>query len=248
MCYESRMPLDIPDPLILDISHYQTSVDWQAISDDGIIAVCLKATEGTSYIDPTFRERYEGAKKFGLGVFSYHFLRPGSIAKQIDHYLSTVNPRPGERLVIDYEDDALTITDLEAAITAILDSQAGEACEITVYGANGCLGAKLGGKRNALAAQHTSLWVASYTTAGQPTMTNLSATWPAWSLWQFSDKCSCGGISPVDGNRFNGSVEAARAWVGPALGPPPEQQVAEVTIRVAVDAPPGIKVNVTVEE
>ena len=40
-------------PNVIDISHYQHVTDWQAIIDQGIKIVILKATQGASYVDPT---------------------------------------------------------------------------------------------------------------------------------------------------------------------------------------------------
>lgn len=205
--------------VVLDISHYQDTPDFDALAAEGIVAICFKATEGTSYVDDTFRDRYNAAVDAGLGVFTYHFLKHGSIEAQMAHYLETVDPDWGERVVIDFEDSSCTLDDLEQAVQILFDDDRN--LQVTVYGANGFLGAKLDGDENLLLAM-TSLWVASYTTASTPTMSSLSGTWSTWTLWQFTDCASVCGFGPVDANRFNGSVEDCRSWVGPvAEGPQP---------------------------
>lgn len=49
-----------------DVSHYQSSVDWtSAYNDGGLQFVYIKATQGTTYTDPTFSSHYEGATNAG---------------------------------------------------------------------------------------------------------------------------------------------------------------------------------------
>ena len=36
----------------IDISHWQGFPDFRQVYDDGVVACIMKATEGTSYIDP----------------------------------------------------------------------------------------------------------------------------------------------------------------------------------------------------
>ena len=40
----------------IDASHHQGAIDWRAVAGDGITFAYLKATEGTSYTDPTFAQ------------------------------------------------------------------------------------------------------------------------------------------------------------------------------------------------
>lgn len=235
------------NPIVIDISRYQTSVDFAALKANGTVGVILKATEGTGYVDPTFRERYSKAKAAGLCVATYHFLKKGSVAQQMQFYAKTVQPTPGDRMVIDYEDGGLAISDLETAIDA-LRAATHPSVEITVYGASGFMGAQLGDKKNAKLAS-CSLWVASYTSKPEPTMIGLKGTWPVWSLWQYTDKATALGIpTGVDGNRWNGKPETLPGWfhagISPAPVEPAPEPVKEVTIEVTV--PAGVEVKVLV--
>jgi GH25 family lysozyme M1 (1,4-beta-N-acetylmuramidase) len=174
------------------------------------VGVILKATEGTSYLDPTYIARNEAALQAGLVTAPYHFLKPGSIEAQMKWFLAKTQPEDGSRLVIDYEAEGLKIADLEAAVRFLRQNE--PKVELTVYGANGFLGAQLGSTKNSLLAANTSLWVASYRD-DKPTITNLKPTWPVWSLWQYTDKAQADGVSsPVDGNRWNGNEEALKSW------------------------------------
>ncbi|KAJ4352154.1 uncharacterized protein N0V89_007501 [Didymosphaeria variabile] len=61
-----------------DISHYQTTVDFEAAYAGGLRFVYIKATEGTTYQDPKFSSHYSGATSAGFIRGAYHFAQPGS--------------------------------------------------------------------------------------------------------------------------------------------------------------------------
>lgn len=227
------------DLVVVDISHYQPEPDWQALKGAGIVGVILKATEGTSYVDPTFDWRWTAAEDAGLAVSSYHFLHHGSIQDQMEHYLNVVQPGEGERLVIDFEDQACDVADLQQAIELLWESD--EGYELTVYGGSSFLKDCVKGCNDVL--RQTSLWIAHYTSAAQPSWP--TETWPTWSLWQYTDSARVAGIDgPVDGNRFNGSKENAALWIGPAtLTPAP---AGELGCHVNIQADDGVHVSVAV--
>lgn len=62
--------------LILDVSNNNAEPRWEQIRRQGVSAVFLKATEGTSFVDKTFSERRAAARRAGLHVGAYHFARP----------------------------------------------------------------------------------------------------------------------------------------------------------------------------
>lgn len=59
-----------------DILNYQPNVDFGGAYASGARFVIIKATEGTSYIDPTFSDHYIAATDAGF-VRGYHFAHPG---------------------------------------------------------------------------------------------------------------------------------------------------------------------------
>ncbi|KAI6126075.1 glycoside hydrolase family 25 protein [Pisolithus croceorrhizus] len=63
-------------PQGIDVSNYQRNIDWTTVANNGISFVYIKATEGTSYISPSFRSQYIGATDAGLIRGGYHFARP----------------------------------------------------------------------------------------------------------------------------------------------------------------------------
>lgn len=232
------------DLVAIDISHWQPDpIDWGKVALS-IVGVIFKATEGTSYVDPTYARRRADAEAAGLKVSSYHFLKHGKIGQQMSHYLATVDPVSGERMCIDYEDPACTLADLQEAVRYL--QQTDLDLQITVYSGH-LIKEQLGNKHDPLLAT-TSLWLAQYSSSPSwPT-----GTWPTWSLWQYTDKAKVPGISGnVDGNRFNGSAEQCARWFGPATevpapGPTPPIAPSPDEVNISIFTPPGVPVSVWV--
>lgn len=90
----------------IDLSHYQGEVFWEAVGDNSKMAyVYLKATEGGTRIDPTYKKNIELAHRYGLKVGSYHFFRPKvNLVQQMENFKSQC--RPGDQ-------DLLPMIDIE---------------------------------------------------------------------------------------------------------------------------------------
>jgi hypothetical protein len=43
--------------IVIDLNHWEAPVDFAQINASGIVAVILKATQGTGFVDPTFAAR-----------------------------------------------------------------------------------------------------------------------------------------------------------------------------------------------
>lgn len=233
-------------PVCIDISHWQGFPDFDEVRAAGVRGMIHKATEGTSYIDPNRAENCANALKAGLAISTYMWIKPGDGRAQAEFYLSVIQPQQGERVVIDYEEEGCTLTTLCDAVQALLDYDAD--LKITVYSGN-LLKETLGGDHDDFLAENTDLWLAQYT-SGTPSWP--VGTYPQWTLWQYSESGSVDGIDDgyVDLNRFyDDDDEAFLAWINPAgqvpVPPPPLPPMREKVL-VAVVAPPGIDVSVTV--
>lgn len=90
----------------IDVSSYQKDIDWDAVcSDKKIRFVYVKATEGATYTSPHFRYNIENARKHGLKVGSYHFLRTtSSLRSQFENFTRAVKPE---------EQDLVPLIDIE---------------------------------------------------------------------------------------------------------------------------------------
>lgn len=57
----------------VDVSSYQGEIDWNILSANDISFAFIKATEGSSFVDPQFSINYSEAKKTDLRIGAYHF-------------------------------------------------------------------------------------------------------------------------------------------------------------------------------
>jgi len=175
----------------IDVSNYQGAVDWAAVAGADITFACAKATEGTAYVDATFRENWKGMSAAGLVRCAYHFARPQDDAvTQARHLVDTVNAAGGYKssntlqLMLDLEEDG---GKSPKALWAWVQAFLGEVKALTgrpgiIY--TGCPFWKtsVGDPADNLDAP---LWVASYT---HPAPYCIPKAWSeGWTFWQYDD-------------------------------------------------------------
>ena len=232
----------------IDVSHWQAFPDFKKVAASGVIAMIHKATEGTSYVDPNRANNTINAMEAGISCATYFWLKPGTYGKaQAEFYLKIIQPVQGERVVIDYEESGCDLDDLYGAVEALIDYD--KNLQIAVYSGH-LLKEQLGGDHDMFLAEHTSLWLAQYTT-GTPSWPK--GTYPQWSLWQYTDKGHIDGVEGYcDCNRFNGSDEQLLKWIRPVddiIKPPkPERPEKHQVVTITIEAPPGVEIVVIQEE
>ncbi|WP_426032912.1 glycoside hydrolase family 25 protein [Cypionkella sp. TWP1-2-1b2] len=57
----------------IDVSKFQTTVDWQTAQANGVSFAFIKATEGGDQADPLFDQHWRGAARAGIPRGAYHF-------------------------------------------------------------------------------------------------------------------------------------------------------------------------------
>lgn len=57
----------------VDVSSYQGQIDWPALASKDLSFAFIKATEGSSYVDPYFEYNYQRAQQTHLRIGAYHF-------------------------------------------------------------------------------------------------------------------------------------------------------------------------------
>ena len=90
----------------IDVSKHQGTIDWAQLRNYSKIKfVYIKATEGSDYVDPRYKENIRNARKHGFKVGSYHFLSTKSSATtQFQNFIRTANRE---------EQDLLPVIDIE---------------------------------------------------------------------------------------------------------------------------------------
>lgn len=111
----------------IDISHYQGDVDWDQLQN-AMIEKCpirfivMKATEGSSKIDPSFKYNFKQALEYGYIRGAYHFWSNRSSARQQAYFFLNnvplesgdlppvldVEHKPKDKSVEDFQQDILT--------------------------------------------------------------------------------------------------------------------------------------------
>lgn len=184
----------------IDVSMWQGAIDWQAVANSGIEFVIIKATEGTTYVDPCFVANWDGAKQAGLLVSAYHMLWPKlSASTQAKHFLDTMGERqPDFPLALDVE-KRQGVGNIGATVeTVLLALAAGDGRKPIVYTAKSVWGDLVGW---APGWHEYPLWVADYDAAAPAMPTG----WDAYTFWQHSSTGAVPGISGnVDLNTFIG--------------------------------------------
>ncbi|MFT4228584.1 GH25 family lysozyme [Micropruina sp.] len=78
----------------VDVSRYQGDIDWPVLARQGIDFAFIKATEGSTLVDPRFAANLDGATAAGLRVGTYHFFSfTSGGTTQADNVIRTVPAR-----------------------------------------------------------------------------------------------------------------------------------------------------------
>ena len=93
----------------IDISSWQAGINVKKVKADFVI---VKATGGTEYTNPYFREWADAARASGKLLGLYHYAReassPGTAGEEARHFVKEIKPYIGKAvLVLDFEGSAL---------------------------------------------------------------------------------------------------------------------------------------------
>ena len=57
----------------VDVSNHQGEIDWNVLTEQEIDFAFIKATEGSTFVDPYFKSNWDSAVATGIRVGAYHF-------------------------------------------------------------------------------------------------------------------------------------------------------------------------------
>ncbi len=208
----------------IDVSYWQSGIDWPKVRATGQRFVNIKATEGETYADPTFPADWSGAKASGLLRAAYCFFHPKQDPKkQSDFFCSTVQAQndPGELPpVLDLEvTDGLTPDKIVPRVKTWLDAtEAAFGRKPMIYGGVAFLETNLtvlgGGPPDW--AKDYPFWLGWYPQQYTDGMTPLMPRgWFQWNFWQYSESGYINGINTkVDLDVFNGTLQDLYNFAG----------------------------------
>ena len=79
----------------IDVSHHQGKIEWEKVKkwkNKKLDFVYIKATEGATYIDKTYKTNIKEAKENDFLVGSYHYFRTtSSIENQFQNFIKTID-------------------------------------------------------------------------------------------------------------------------------------------------------------
>lgn len=85
----------------IDIARYQKSINLALVPCDFVI---IKATQGISYVSPTYKSQIEQADSLGKLLGVYHYAGGGGAVPEAKHFINTVRDYIGKAiLVLDWE-------------------------------------------------------------------------------------------------------------------------------------------------
>jgi lysozyme len=216
----------------LDVSYWQSGIDWPKVRATGQRFAIIKATEGETYADPTFNDDWNGAKLSGLLRGGYCFFHPKQDPKkQADYFISVVKAQNdvGELpAVIDLEvTDGLTRDKIIPRVKAWLDEvEQGLGRKPMIYSGVAFLETNLSdlGGGPPIWAKDYPFWLSWYPMQYVDGMTPLMPRgWFNWIFWQYSENGRLNGINTkVNLDVFNGTLTDLYAFAGaqaPAQAP-----------------------------
>jgi GH25 family lysozyme M1 (1,4-beta-N-acetylmuramidase) len=195
----------------VDVSHHEGQLGWQQAKAAGISFAMIKATQGTTFVDPRAAANLAGCRAAGIVPGMYHFYRhdadPAAQAAFFLQHIGSVQPGdlPPAVDVEEPSDGAGPVNYSQAEVVQRLRVFANAVRAVTgrapmIYTYPDAWRTLTG---NSTAFASTSpLWIASY---GGATPV-LPGGWQDYLLWQYTDRGTVNGIGTVDCDRFNGAV------------------------------------------
>jgi GH25 family lysozyme M1 (1,4-beta-N-acetylmuramidase) len=202
--------------VIIDISHHNGTMNLKnAKEKSGIVGVIQKATQGQSFVDPTYKANRKKALDAGVLWGAYHFGTGADGVTQADHFLSTVQPAADTLLVLDFEANPqgpnMTLIEARAFVTHVKEAS-GRAPGL--YSGH-YIKALLGNATDQVLGE-CWFWLAQY----GPTAV-VPPNWTTWTMWQYTDGAlgpephSVIGVGRCDRDKFQGTeAELRTLWAG----------------------------------
>lgn len=201
---------------IIDLSYWNKISSFQKVRDAGIFGVIHKATQGLTFVDPTFQSNRKKALAAGLRVGAYHFGVAGDAEGQADHLIDVAGE--DALLVLDFEGNPqghdMSLTEAEHFVHRVHEKTGRYPGLYSGHTLKEAL--KSAGIATPAQTELSNcwLWIAQYSSSPL-----IPPVWPAWTLWQYTDGAhgpephDVDGVGRCDRDQFNGNeAELLAFW------------------------------------
>jgi lysozyme len=184
----------------IDVSTYQSRIDWKIVKQEGFEFAFIKATEGVWLEDRFFEMNWHNAKEAGLLRGAYHFFLPRKDAKlQAENFLDVAKLKKGDLpSVLDIETDGgISAQKIRKGVkTWLTHVQNSTGVQPIIYTNYKFYMDYLKGHF-----ENYPVWIAHY----HVSKPKLKEHRP-WTFWQYHDRARIKGLrGEFDFNVFNGS-------------------------------------------
>lgn len=212
----------------IDVSKWQTTIDWSRVARSGIKFAIARASIGT-VTDAYYAANARGMRANGIIPGAYHFLEPARVVSpeaQADKFMSLIGNPEGMLVVLDVEKDGANypaITDVERWVARFRAKYPKH--PLLIYTGKWYWAGSSYPIKNANGSRFGKLWHSHYVSAtgSSPATLYQSVTsgmwdpdyggWPEATFLQFSSSSVVGGVTGrCDANAFRGSLDELRAF------------------------------------
>ena len=210
-CETRTVRMDAYEVHGIDISHYQSRINWDSIAKQDVHFAFVKATEGLSLKDSLYYHNWQEIERIKLKKGAYHFYYPTLSAEdQAQNFISTVQLQSGDLPpVLDVE-----VLGSSSWVRLLSGMRIWLYLVEIQYGVKPIIYTNLKFYNKYLAGHFDDypIWIARYNTK-EPSL----ACGRDWQFWQYGNRGSLPGIEgDVDFNVFRGSMEDLDALCLPA--------------------------------
>ena len=189
----------------IDVSHHQGHINWSLVAKDKHIQfVYIKATEGATHVDKSYRFNITEARRYGLKCGSYHYLRNTSrISSQFENFKTTAK-RDIQDLIPIVDVEEKVAKDSIRLFCNLIRAHYGK--RPVIYGTNRSYNSFCAPDFN-----NYILMIGRYG-ANRPVIKGTGH----YDIWQYSQEGKVDGIEkPVDLNRFHPDFDLNRLLLEP---------------------------------
>ena len=178
----------------IDVSHHQGKIEWEKVKkwkNKKLDFVYIKATEGATYIDKTYKTNIKEAKENDFLVGSYHYFRTtSSIENQFQNFIKTIDKSKQDLIPLIDVEEKTNWTNKEfhknfKAFLNMVENYFGQ--KPMIYTVNSFYNLNLSGKY-----KEYHFLIGRYG-PNAPNMRDKTS----WTIWQFSETGNVEGI-PMD--------------------------------------------------